>query len=481
MSTPSPPLPLNAQSEMSAQLRTLPCWNADNDTVVCISEWRLGLLASACYCPGLSTLLGNLLYPTAHSGKKNSLKDMDLYSEGASHEIYSVPLPSLLTDRSPKDVVGICKHLGLLMIAVELRDHDSSNSATLHLNPSSLQEFTKATKAYILAGSRRDLKPLRHLTEDRVQGLLLQPGSSFFSNTIELSHVAKQEELPLSARPGFSVPSRLASLQWEMENHFVLCLLTNKKSPAVDLRMFASTLMQKDCGSHLVVVAEEAYVQKLKDAGHTVNHGNNAVHFVVGSPLDVSTLQQARVEHCRCCALFTVNPNPDAKEPALWDKDTILCLRVLEGISHDNGGPIPVVVELLEESNVQFVSLEEEEEEEEEELHLSLPYALGQVTTMGMLDVLLSASYFDAAGASIAESILKSVSVKVEPASDLPHHMTTFGDAFGHFLAKGRLCVAVKRLQTSDNIYSSPRYFPITAPHQELKLRRESDLLVVVT
>ena len=413
---------------------------------------------------------------------------MDLYSGGASHEIYSVLLPVALADRSPKEVVYICKELGLLMIAIELRDRDRDNStkhnesARLHLNPSSmhLPSFGDNAVAYILAGSRRELKPLSRLNKDRVNSILLQAGTSFSSSAIELTHVAEHEELPLSAHEGFSIPARLPPLVKEWEDHFVLCLLTNKKSPAVDLSKLISTLVQES-GSHLVVVAEDEYVQKLMDAGQTKKRHNDAVHFVAGSPLDKSTLLRARVEHCRCCALFTVNPSPDTNEPALWDKDAILCLRVLEGIEHSSGGPIPVVVELLEESNVQFVSLEEDEEEEAEELHLSLPYAFGQVTAMGMLDVVLSASYFDAAGTSIAESILKSVCVKLVAASDLPYHMTTFGQAFIHFLTKGRLCVAVKRLKAGDARAPSNMYLPITAPQQNLELLRESDILVVVT
>ena len=448
--------------------------------MVCINEWRLGWLASACYCPGLSTILGNLLYPTAYSGKKGSQGDMGLYREGASLEIYSLdPVPLVLTGRPPKDIAYICKQLGLMLIAVGIPD--DKKSVRVHVNPSSthLQPFRDDMKAYILAGSRHDLKALYRLTEDHVKSIL-QDRTSFLSHAMELSNIVEHEELPLSAREGFSMPPRLMPLAKDWKNHFVLCLFTNEKSPAVDLSTFVSALLQKGNGSHLVVVAKKTYVQKLMDADHPKYHCNVAVHFVNGSPLEETTLLEARVEHCRCCALFTVNPNPDTKEPALWDKDAMLCLRVLEGIPHDNGGPIPVVLELLEESNVQFVSLEEEEEEEEEQLHLSLPYAFGQVTAMGMLDVLLSASYFDAGGASIAESILKSVCVKEESASALPHHVATFGDAFSHYLAKGRLCVAVKRL-ASNTTASSGMSYPITAPSQQFSLRRGSDALVVIT
>ena len=390
---------------------------------------------------------------------------MDLYSGGASPKVHSIHLPLSLVGKSPTEVLFVCQQLGVLVIAVEL-EHQ------IHINPTHLSSVGSASATYVLARESSALHALSTLPETRVQDIL-----NGFESTVwleEMGSDATDSRRDLVSDVTASAPPD----QTELENHYVLCLLTNKASPEVDLELFTSLLLNHDPGSHLVVVAKDTYIQKLMDAGQTKKRHNDAVHFVAGSPLDRSALLRARVEHCRCCALFTVNPSPDTNEPVLWDKDAILCLRVLEGIPHSSGGPIPVVVELLEESNVQFVSLEEDEEEEAEELHLSLPYAFGQVTAMGMLDVVLSASYFDAAGTSIAESILKSVCVKLVAASDLPYHITTFGQAFIHFLVKGRLCVAVKRLKTSS---SMQRYFPILAPRPQLVLERGSDLLFVMT
>ena len=437
--------------------------------MVCISEWRLGWLASACYCPGLSTILGNLLYPTSHLGKKYSSDDMSLYSEGTNLKVHGIHLPPSLAGQSVKEMLYVCQQLGVVVIAVEIEGQ-------IHINPARLSTLDGASAVYVLARDVSMLQAMSALTETRVQAILHDFESTVWLEEMGSETLASKGEL-LVAQESTLAASVSVDLT-ELKNHYVLCLLTNKSSPALDLSPFISLLLHHHPGSHLVVVAKDTYLQKLMDGGHTVSHNSSFVHYVTGSPLEVTTLQQARVAHCRCCALFTVNPNPDIEEPALWDKDAILCLRVLEGISHDNGGPIPVVVELLEESNVQFVSLEDEEEEEGEELPLSWPYALGQVTTMGMLDVLLSASYFETAGTSIAESLLKSVCVTVEPVSALPQHMTTFGDAFSHFLTKGRLCVAVMRLKSN---CTSTKYFPILSPQPNLAMEQASDLLIVMT
>ena len=74
--------------------------------VVCVEEWRLGWLASACYCPGLSTVIGNLLYPVPKVNPNASMT-FKKYAEGAALELYPAVLPSILCDRNPEEVVAL--------------------------------------------------------------------------------------------------------------------------------------------------------------------------------------------------------------------------------------------------------------------------------------------------------------------------------------------------------------------------------------
>jgi len=50
------------------QLVRIPSWDPSRDTAICKSALKLGLMAQNCFCPGISTLLSNLIYTTSESG-----------------------------------------------------------------------------------------------------------------------------------------------------------------------------------------------------------------------------------------------------------------------------------------------------------------------------------------------------------------------------------------------------------------------------
>jgi len=50
------------------QLVRIPSWHPTIDTAICKSELKLGLMAQNCLCPGISTLLSNLIYTTSDLG-----------------------------------------------------------------------------------------------------------------------------------------------------------------------------------------------------------------------------------------------------------------------------------------------------------------------------------------------------------------------------------------------------------------------------
>ena len=49
------------------QVVLIPSWHPSIDTAICKSELKLGLMAQNCLCPGISTLLSNLIYTTGES------------------------------------------------------------------------------------------------------------------------------------------------------------------------------------------------------------------------------------------------------------------------------------------------------------------------------------------------------------------------------------------------------------------------------
>ena len=55
------------QVQTLQQLVRIPSWHPTVDTAICKSELKLGLMAQNCLCPGISTLLSNLMYTTSES------------------------------------------------------------------------------------------------------------------------------------------------------------------------------------------------------------------------------------------------------------------------------------------------------------------------------------------------------------------------------------------------------------------------------
>ena len=55
------------QMQSLQQVLSLSYWDSSKDTIICKNELKLGLMAQNCLCPGISTLLSNLVYPISSS------------------------------------------------------------------------------------------------------------------------------------------------------------------------------------------------------------------------------------------------------------------------------------------------------------------------------------------------------------------------------------------------------------------------------
>jgi potassium large conductance calcium-activated channel subfamily M alpha protein 1 len=459
-----------SQSSTLRKLEVLPAWNPEKDLVWCINEWRLGWLSAACYCQGLSTVLGNLLCPVSLPRKVLFSKEPSPYMEGASLEIYCTMLPDFLASREARDVIQICRFVcDLTLIALEF-------DGQLHTNPAAEQHLViqPNTLGYFIAENRGDLKTLVKIKPFLTQNYIVQalnPITQVLPEGLE----GEPKVVPLTMNgSALPLPPTEKSLPEpaQLKDHYVLCIFANKKSPAVDLVPFCQPLLQTP-DNCLVIVTGAEYSKKLAATDAMKMFAN--AHIMVGSPLDVESLERAGVSNCKYCALMTVHHDRGMEEPALVDKQVILCLRLLEGMQHKSGGKVPFVVELLEEDNVQFVYLDDEDEGVDQ-VQLSTPYAWGSVVTMGMVDLLMATSFYNVQSTKIVQRLVKNPSVTKIPITDLPSHVSTFIEAFEHILKNGHICIGVMRLANS-NLPTS--YYPITAPKSSCALE-PTDLLLVL-
>ena len=65
---------------------------ADTNHIVCIEELKMNLLAKSCLCPGINTLLSNLISSMGDDEVEDTDEWMNEYMEGCGKEIYRVDL-----------------------------------------------------------------------------------------------------------------------------------------------------------------------------------------------------------------------------------------------------------------------------------------------------------------------------------------------------------------------------------------------------
>ena len=106
--------------------------------IVCVEEIKMKLLAQTCLCPGLVTLMSNLVSSTDEEplGKDTNAQEwISEYQEGSGYEVYTKPVPATFSG-VPFCEVALCVYevLGACMFALEIRASDNSDPRIV-LNP----------------------------------------------------------------------------------------------------------------------------------------------------------------------------------------------------------------------------------------------------------------------------------------------------------------------------------------------------------
>ncbi|XP_048474479.1 calcium-activated potassium channel subunit alpha-1-like [Rhincodon typus] len=110
------------QYHSKAYLQNIPSWDMKRrDSVICLSELKMGFIAQNCIVPGFSTLLANLFVKDPQVEHKTGTW-LDIYKEGLSQEIYTEFLSDSFVGMSFNSVCELCYiRLKLLLIAIRYR------------------------------------------------------------------------------------------------------------------------------------------------------------------------------------------------------------------------------------------------------------------------------------------------------------------------------------------------------------------------
>ncbi|KAI6223778.1 BK channel [Aphelenchoides fujianensis] len=327
-----------------------------------------------------------------------------------------------------------------------------------------------------------------------------------------------------------------------LAGHVVVCLFADKDSPLIGLRNFIMPLRASNFHyhelKHVVIVGDAEY---LKHEWKTLQNLPK-ISILNGNPLSRADLRAVNINLCDMCVIASARiPNPN-EDPTLADKEAILASLNIKAMQFDellgpqrggggvspmsspalmhstkpgvkSGVHVPMITELVNDSNVQFLD-QDDDDDPDTELYLTQPFACGTAFAISVLDSLMSTTYFnDSAltlirtlvtggatpelelilaegaglrgGYSTSETLRNRDRCRIAQISiaDKPYEGigtgSTYGNLFSTALKRhGQLCIGLYRLHDNSAPESNKRYV-ITNPPAELRLMSSDNVYVL--
>ncbi|XP_075941683.1 calcium-activated potassium channel subunit alpha-1a isoform X3 [Anarhichas minor] len=233
-------------------------------------------------------------------------------------------------------------------------------------------------------------------------------------------------------------PVSLCSLQTRSEasmtvlsGHVVVCIFGDVTSALVGLRNLVMPLRASNFHYHelkpIVFVGSLDYLRREWETLHNFPK----VSILPGTPLSRADLRAVNINLCDMCVILSANQN-NIEDTSLQDKECILASLNIKSMQFDDsigvlqansqgftppgmdrsspdsspvhgfvrqasvttGSNIPIITELVNDSNVQFLD-QDDDDDPDTELYLTQPFACGTAFAVSVLDSLMSATYFN--------------------------------------------------------------------------------------
>ncbi|XP_019902737.1 calcium-activated potassium channel subunit alpha-1 isoform X20 [Esox lucius] len=217
-----------------------------------------------------------------------------------------------------------------------------------------------------------------------------------------------------------------------LSGHVVVCIFGDAKSALVGLRNLVMPLRASNFHYHeLKPIVFVGSLEYLKREWETL-HNFPKVSILPGTPLSRADLRAVNINLCDMCVILSANQN-NIDDASLQDKECILASLNIKSMQFDDsigvlqatsqgftppgmdrsspenspahgglarqasittGANIPIITELVNDSNVQFLD-QDDDDDPDTELYLTQPFACGTAFAVSVLDSLMSATYFN--------------------------------------------------------------------------------------
>uniref|UniRef100_A0AAY4A8F2 Calcium-activated potassium channel subunit alpha-1 n=1 Tax=Denticeps clupeoides TaxID=299321 RepID=A0AAY4A8F2_9TELE len=216
-----------------------------------------------------------------------------------------------------------------------------------------------------------------------------------------------------------------------LSGHVVVCIFGDVKSALVGLRNLVMPLRASNFHYHeLKPIVFVGSLEYLKREWETL-HNFPKISILPGTPLSRADLRAVNINLCDMCVILSANQN-NIDDASLQDKECILASLNIKSMLFDDsigvlqansqgftppgmdrsspenspvhglvrqasittGANIPIITELVNDSNVQFLD-QDDDDDPDTELYLTQPFACGTAFAVSVLDSLMSATYFN--------------------------------------------------------------------------------------
>ncbi|XP_070187929.1 calcium-activated potassium channel slowpoke-like isoform X2 [Littorina saxatilis] len=336
-----------------------------------------------------------------------------------------------------------------------------------------------------------------------------------------------------------------------MNNHVVVCLFADAASPLIGLRNLVMPLRASNFHyhelRHCVIVGNLEYLHK---EWKTLQNFPK-LSILPGSPLIRANLRAVNINLCDMCVIVSAK-DKNLDDPNLVDKEAILCSLNIKAMTFDDslgllqaaapvpafmpagfsslgspivmnrrdsvsGSNIPLITELANDSNVQFLD-QDDDDDPDTELYMTQPFACGTAFAVSVLDSLMSTSYFNDNALTLIRTLITGgatpeleqilaegagmrggyctpavlanrdrcrvaqLSLFEGPLSQFGEN-GKYGDLFVHALRSyGILCIGLYRFRDTSESAKSPssKRYVITNPPEDFKLLPTDQFFVFV-
>ncbi|KAL4463512.1 hypothetical protein ABPG72_007613 [Tetrahymena utriculariae] len=476
------------------------------DQLIVVEEIKMNLLAKSCFCPGIISLIGNLVQSTSAEVTDNEpTKWIREYKNGLGHEMYRTTLSLTFSGQTFSTIAAkVYEKFQAILLGMEI---DIDGQTVIRLNPGSYivrntpennvhvyiicEDKNVADKVASYQMSAQDLidfnqKKLLHQKKEKNEILAFenefqQPLNFYKSmindiDSIANDYVILDESISLMQATENST---------DVKNHILLCGF----HPSIYYFILPLRAKYLREYQHIVILSDQKPTQMWDSISRFP-----FITYIQGSPYVKQDLINANVTYADKAVILgqemTNESNNNEALDQMLDSESIFIYKAIQKLNPK----IQIMIELVYPSNIEFLIPQEVSHDESFKSELTPLYAAGEVYISTMVDALTCQTFYNPHILTIFQQILTGGNhqqeqnlnneidkIKQSNLWQIPvpedYYNKTFGQLF-HYLSEQRDLIALGLYRLSGALDNKQPY-TYTNPDSDTKLTPRDKVFVL--